>query len=220
MSAHDRSPGAQVFRDATGRRWRRVRWVARIAGIVSSILALALVAAILAPPLLPAIAGGGSQRGGLVHLPRIATTKRERARIAARRRLFVERGGRRGPAALRPGALPLGRGGARARSDSSQIVAAFYVNWDDNSWSSFRTHVADMDWVVCEWAFLAPGGDSVRLRIDPRVLYLAARQPTAARRSPHWKRVIATRPASHRSRFATMRCSAIISKLRHGMPTA
>jgi cellulose synthase/poly-beta-1,6-N-acetylglucosamine synthase-like glycosyltransferase/spore germination protein YaaH/peptidoglycan/xylan/chitin deacetylase (PgdA/CDA1 family) len=182
MSARDRGPGAQVFRDATGRRWRRVRWFARVAGVVSSILALALVAAILAPPLLPVITGGTRGQRDLVHLPNIATTKRERARIAARRRLFVERGGRRGPAALRPGALPLGRGGARAvPGDSNRIVAAFYVNWDDNSWSSFRTHVADMDWVVCEWAFIAPGGDSVRLRIDPRVLYLAARQPAGSR---------------------------------------
>ncbi|MFL5560395.1 MAG: glycosyltransferase [Gemmatimonadaceae bacterium] len=182
MTTRDTGPHRQVFRDATGRRWRRVRWVARVAGIVTSVLALALVAAILAPPLLPAITGGSPRQRDLVHLPRIAATQRERARNAARRRLFVERGGRRGPAALRPGALPLGRGGARAMpGDSAQIVAAFYVNWDDNSWSSYQAHIADLDWVVCEWAFLEPGGDSLRLRVDPRVVYLAAHQPASSR---------------------------------------
>ena len=172
----------QVFRDTSGRRWRRVRRAAMIAGIVTSVLALALIAAILAPPLLPAVVGAEGQGAGLVHLPRIATSRRDRARIAARRRLFVERAGRRNPSAVRPGALPLGRGRpAPAASDTAPIVAGFYVNWDDNSFASFQAHIADLDWVVCEWAFVAPGGDSLRLRVDRKVLYLASRQPVASR---------------------------------------
>src|SRR5690349_12728766 len=156
----------QVFRDTSGRRWRRVRRAAMIAGVVTSVLALALIAAILAPPLLPAVVGEG-RPSALVHLPRIATSRRDRARIAARRRLFIERAGRRGPSAMRPGALPLGRSRpAPAASDTAPIVAGFYVNWDDNSFASFQAHIADLDWVVCEWAFVAPGGDSLRLRVD------------------------------------------------------
>jgi len=55
------------------------------------------------------------------------------------------------------------------------------VNWDDNSFASFEAHAASMDWVVCEWGFLAPAGDSVRLAIDRKVLYVAQRQPPARR---------------------------------------
>ncbi|HWE43278.1 MAG TPA: glycosyltransferase, partial [Gemmatimonadaceae bacterium] len=87
-----------------------------------------------------------------------------------------------GPAAVRAGALPLGRGQPPARArDAAPIVAGFYVNWDDNSFASLRAHVADLDWVVCEWAFLASGGDSLRLRVDRKVLYLASRQPVESR---------------------------------------
>ena len=181
VTTREGGPSRQVFRDASGRRWRRVRRAAKIAGIVTSILALALIAAILAPPLLPVVTGGAARRRDLVHLPRIATSPRDRARIAARRRLFVERAGRRGPVAARAAALPLGRLGGRAPADSAPIVAGFYVNWDDNSWSSFQAHIADLDWVICEWAFLAPGGDSLRLRVDRKVLYLASRQPVESR---------------------------------------
>lgn len=171
-----------MFRDTSGRRWRRVRRVVMVAGVATSILALALIVAILAPPLLPVMAGGGGRRADLAHLPKIAATRSDRARIAARRRLFAERGGRKGPAAVRTGALPLGRGQTSApASDSAPIVAGFYVNWDDNSFASLRAHVADLDWVVCEWAFLAAGGDSLRLRVDRKVLYLASRQPVGAR---------------------------------------
>lgn len=182
MNARSGAHQRQVFRDISGRRWRRVRRVAVVAGVVTSALALALIAAILAPPLLPVVAGGEGRRANLAQLPRIATTRRDRARIAARRRLFVERGGRRGPAAVRAGALPLGRGQPPARArDAAPIVAGFYVNWDDNSFASLRAHVADLDWVVCEWAFLASGGDSLRLRVDRKVLYLASRQPVESR---------------------------------------
>ena len=172
----------QVFRDATGRRWRRVRKIVLVAGVLSSVLAVGLIMAILVPPLLPVVTGAGARSGELVRLPRISTTKRDRARIAARRRLFVERAGRRGPVSVHPSALPLGRQHATAAaSDSAQIVAAFYVNWDDNSFASFRAHIADLDWVICEWAFLGAGGDSLQLRVDRKVLYLAARQAAESR---------------------------------------
>ncbi|HWE42924.1 MAG TPA: hypothetical protein VG432_10480, partial [Gemmatimonadaceae bacterium] len=62
MNARSGAHQRQVFRDISGRRWRRVRRVAVVAGVVTSALALALIAAILAPPLLPVVAGGEGRR--------------------------------------------------------------------------------------------------------------------------------------------------------------
>lgn len=74
--------------------------------------------------------------------------------------------------------MPLGREGRAAhRSPDDPIVAGFYVNWDDNSLASFRAHAADLDWVVCEWAFIAAAGDSLRFAVDRRVLDIARRLP-------------------------------------------
>ncbi len=203
----------QVFRDETGRRWRRVRRAALAAGIVTSILAVGLILAILVPPLLPVIAGGGSHSRDVVRVPRIATTRRDRARIAARRRLFVERAGRRGPASLRPSNLPLGATRSiAASSDSAPIVAAFYVNWDDNSFASFRNHISDLDWVVCEWAFLGASGDSLKLRVDRRVLYLASRQPVETR--PAVLTLVTNFDSATRN-FDARRLRALVSSPQH-----
>jgi hypothetical protein len=73
--------------------------------------------------------------------------------------------------------------GAKAPSHDipESLVAAFYVNWDDNSFASFQAHASAIDWLICEWAFLAPSGDSLRLRLDNRVLYTVQRMPEAER---------------------------------------
>jgi cellulose synthase/poly-beta-1,6-N-acetylglucosamine synthase-like glycosyltransferase/peptidoglycan/xylan/chitin deacetylase (PgdA/CDA1 family)/spore germination protein YaaH len=42
-----------------------------------------------------------------------------------------------------------------------QIRAGFYVWWQDNSLASFRRNHDDLDWVVSEWGYLEPNGDSV-----------------------------------------------------------
>jgi cellulose synthase/poly-beta-1,6-N-acetylglucosamine synthase-like glycosyltransferase/peptidoglycan/xylan/chitin deacetylase (PgdA/CDA1 family)/spore germination protein YaaH len=77
---------------------------------------------------------------------------------------------------VRPSAPP------RAHGDSTQpLTAGFYVNWDDNSYASFAAHATEMDWVICEWSFVATGGDSLRFALDPRVPYVVQRLPEAER---------------------------------------
>ena len=43
------------------------------------------------------------------------------------------------------------------------MIAGFYVNWDDNSYASLDANLKQLDMVVLEWAFVAPGGDSLRV---------------------------------------------------------
>ena len=184
--------GPPVFLDPSGRRWRRIRVAALVLGALTSLAGAAIVAGILIPPLLPAMTDSFRVRRSLGAVPKFATTKKDRERLAARRRLFVALERRRPALGVKTPFLPVRPAPRPAReppvaqatsptAERSNEVAGFYVNWDDNSFASFEAHAASMDWVVCEWGFLAPAGDSVRLAIDRKVLYVAQRQPPARR---------------------------------------
>ncbi len=157
-----------------------------MAGVVTTLFAIVVVVGILIPPLLPEWRSDvrtltSSQGGGVV-----ATTREARERVAARRRLFLALGRRREALGLHPAQLPVSSARTKGRLKSqlatgSPITAGFYVNWDDNSFSSFNSHVQDLDWIVCEWAFVAAGGDSLRFMVDRRVLYTAQQQPEGKR---------------------------------------
>ena len=173
-----------VFIDPSGRRWRRVRGAAIALGVLSTLLAFGLVISIIIPPLLPTLrdarrAVGATKRTGLI------TTRSDRERLSARRRLAAALALEPSPVALRPEQLRIAankkRETQRAAAPASaanpvrpRLVVGFNVKWDDNSFAAYRAHAADLDWVVSEWIFVARGGDSLRLDIDPRVLFTNA----------------------------------------------
>ena len=152
---------APVFSEPTGRRWQRVRFGAILVGAASILVVVGLIAAALLPPVLPQAhpAPVAARRRPAPPVNRSA----ERAHLAARGRLYR---------ALRRGAGgPADRGGAAhpsAEAAADSILAGFYVNWDDHSYESLRKHLYQLDWVIAEWAFLAPGGDSIRFSPDSR----------------------------------------------------
>lgn len=194
---HDAPQGTPVFRDPTGKRWNRLRRLAILSGVVATLLFAVLVASVLIPPALPAIANivrNTTSAGGARH-----GRRRERARLAARARLMssielaaqTQRSGVRRRAIGVAGRLawkttgavtfagaPLAEAGVLA--DTSDVVG-FYVNWDDNSFISYAAHAAQMDAVACEWVFLAPHGDSLTVKLDPRVFDVANALPPAKR---------------------------------------
>src|SRR5215831_14566085 len=92
-----------VFRDPSGRRARITSRVARGAAIASSMLAAALVLAVLVPPLLPRVVVAGD---GATPIPRFAGTRLSRARLAAKRRLYAAIAGQPQAPAVRRSALP------------------------------------------------------------------------------------------------------------------
>ena len=94
-------------------------------------------------------------------LPPVAFTRDQRERLAIRRSLAhafhpapPARHGRHAP----PGGSALV---ARRGTSADPIVAGFFVDWADNSLASLIQHVGDLDWVICEWSFLNPAGDSI-----------------------------------------------------------
>jgi cellulose synthase/poly-beta-1,6-N-acetylglucosamine synthase-like glycosyltransferase/peptidoglycan/xylan/chitin deacetylase (PgdA/CDA1 family)/spore germination protein YaaH len=185
MVARDSSP---IFIDHSGRRWRRIRRAALVAGVLTTVIALVLVGSlVLSPPIPPelplatannlVIAGATTGKPG-------AYTKVDRLRTAYRRKLaaLTKRYGtapsRR--AELVP-ALDVGTGNRPTRTDA--VVAGFYVNWADNSFASLSRNYDKLDWVIGEWAFVPRDADSLSLRIDQKVVDLLRAHPPETRPS-------------------------------------
>jgi peptidoglycan-N-acetylglucosamine deacetylase len=152
-----------VFLDPHGRRareWRRL-WI--IVGAVAMALAALLIIGVAVPPLIPSLP--------VDHriLPPVAINRDQRERLAIRRSLAHTF--RPVPPARRGRFAPPGGGRlvARRGSASNPIVAGFFVNWSDDSRTSLNQHINDLDWVVCEWGFVAPSGDSIDFEINHRV---------------------------------------------------
>jgi peptidoglycan/xylan/chitin deacetylase (PgdA/CDA1 family)/spore germination protein YaaH len=151
------------------------------------VLLLFVLTGLVVPPLLPILdlrLIGADSLGHAPRAPRVAphviSVQAERERLAARARLFALLRQRPAPPALRYRQMPVTRTPRRAdrvlaaHPPEVPIVVGFYVNWDDNSLASLRTHIDSLHWVVGEWGFVGRGGDSVSFAIDRRVLALAA----------------------------------------------
>ncbi|MEO7083206.1 MAG: glycosyltransferase [Gemmatimonadaceae bacterium] len=157
------SATSPVFIDSSGRRGRRVRGAVLATGVITTLLGLGVAASLMmsepvGPELQPAI---------LVPSARPMTGKAERERTTLRR--LLER------AIATTKAVPQGRHarlpakpivGTKPNNTGKPIVAGFFVSWDDNSYASLDTNIKHLDWIVGEWAFVDPSGDSLDIQID------------------------------------------------------
>jgi cellulose synthase/poly-beta-1,6-N-acetylglucosamine synthase-like glycosyltransferase/peptidoglycan/xylan/chitin deacetylase (PgdA/CDA1 family)/spore germination protein YaaH len=145
-----------VFLDRTGRRWPRVRRFATIIGALSTLLLLSLAAIVLlAPPVLPKFNPASSSVA-----PRFVGKRANRKRRAKRGELYAALQVQRTERSIRSAAAAIEREFSGPPS-SRQIRAGFYVWWADNSLASFRRNYDDLDWIVSEWGYLSPAGDSI-----------------------------------------------------------
>jgi len=147
-----------VFIDRSGRRWQRIRRAAIALGVVTTVIGLTLGLSLLFAPSIPALHPQSLTRKPVVKLS-------ERARLAARRRfqqaLLTTK---RVPPARRVSRIrTVPANGEKRPSSGSPVIGGFYVNWDDNSYASLDANLKQLDVVILEWAFVARGGDSLRL---------------------------------------------------------
>jgi len=171
-----------TFLDPSGRRWRRLRAGALTAGVASTVLFLFIVTGVIVPPLLPSLPFTQTAADSLGHAPRVPrpamkhpiSVRAERERVATRQRLFAYLAKHPAPPALRPALLPITRPHVPLEPAGRPIVTGFYVNWDDNSLASLRSHINALDWVVAEWGFVRADTQPVQFQVDRRVLALAA----------------------------------------------
>src|SRR5512146_2124241 len=155
----ERSP---VFVDTSGRRWRRIRRVALVGGVLTTVLGLGVALSLSSQALVPEL-----HPTTLVPRTHAMTRKEERERTTLRR--LLDR------AIARTGIAPVGRHGLRSPgspvsntkplSQAKPIMAGFYVNWDENSYASLDRNIKHLDWIVGEWAFVDPSGDSLDIRL-------------------------------------------------------
>jgi cellulose synthase/poly-beta-1,6-N-acetylglucosamine synthase-like glycosyltransferase/peptidoglycan/xylan/chitin deacetylase (PgdA/CDA1 family)/spore germination protein YaaH len=179
---------APVFIDYSGKRWRRIRNVALAIGVLTTVIALALVAALFltppVPPELPLVTANNRTIARPTTGKPGAFTRVDRLRLAYRRKLAASMKRYISATSRRPEMVPVinvGTGGRPPRSES--IVAGFYVNWADNSFSSLQRNYDKIDWVIGEWGFIPSDADTLLLRIKPQVIDLLNSKPIETRPS-------------------------------------
>lgn len=171
----DQGSTAPVFSEPTGRRWQRVRVGAIAAGAASLLAVIGLIAAALLPPVLPqSTAFDPVARGREVRLSGRAALQHDAARGRLSRAL------RRGEATAARTRFPTKRRPGPPARDS--IMAGFYVGWDEHSYESLVAHIDRLDWVIAEWAFIAPSGDTLSITPDRNHMLETVRKVPAARR--------------------------------------
>jgi peptidoglycan-N-acetylglucosamine deacetylase len=162
-----------VFYSESKHRWNRFLWVFR--------LAVFLLLSLLAVVLLAVFRQSSTSLPGLVNKsavyrrvlnpddPLLFQTKQNRAFKEAKRRSALLRE----EARLR---LERARDEHR-RSHPDFVHAAFYVNWDLQSYYSLRANVDKLTIVFPEWFFVSESADTIVCAVDDRALQLLTDRP-------------------------------------------
>ena len=128
-----RSP---IFLDETGRRWRRLRRVALVVGVLTSVVAAITLTMVIIPPLLPEIPLTGEP---FARAPGLATSKIERERLSKKLQLYFTLRKNRVPG-VRANVLPV-RGRqvpGRVRVPGSPNVRSMVMTGYSNTMKSGR----------------------------------------------------------------------------------
>ncbi len=162
------NPERPVFFAANSQRWNRFLWIIRITGIVLVIMTIVVTIAVMNPEYvgLPRLLGENDVYKRLLNPdhPALARTKanaafqRSRTNVPDKASFNYEHRSRTVPVAA-----PLRQ---------SPVRAAFYVNWDLQSYYSLRDNIDRLSMVIPEWLFLPDAGDTVVASIENRALDL------------------------------------------------
>ncbi len=149
-------------------RWKRFVWVTRLAFVVMAVAAVVVTVAVVRPEQigLPKLLGQNETFQRLLNPdhPAVARTNANTAFQQSRKRVpNAATFNYAGHSRTRP--VPL----APRRSD---IRAAFYVNWDPQSFYSLRDNLDRLTMVFPEWFFVADSTDTVATDVDDRALDL------------------------------------------------
>ena len=180
-------PHAQhsVFLDPSGKRWRHIRRATLLFGIFSTLVILGLAITFIIPPILPTLQAAKTAIRVNPSQNRLVLTRDAARKRADRQQLLAALTRKPAPPATHSERLPVAVNRKTETPAAPQkavpnpkrppIVAGFYVNWDDNSFTSFKAHVTDLDWVIGEWVFLGKGG--LKITPDAKVLYVVQNLP-------------------------------------------
>jgi len=143
-----------VFFDSTAQRWKWVRGAALLVGLGVGGLAAALTVGLLEHPKLPSLHLPPFPRFAHPHpaLSAVSPTPSPSAESGPAEAL--ERAAANSGSVSSPNSTP----SSAVQTTRSEAIG-FYVNWDDNSFSSLKAHLASLDKLMPEWLHLEPGGE-------------------------------------------------------------
>ena len=150
-----------VFYDPHQRRWRWVRRLGFGVAAVLSLTLLALVAMVLVNPALPAL----GLPTGLPQAHRLVPPRPERPLRAAEKRYLDTR---RALAEANADARRARLERAPVASRHPTELIAFFVNWDDTSFTSLKQNVGRIDTLIPEWLHLSDATGSIALDTPSR----------------------------------------------------
>ena len=144
-----------IFHDPSGRRARQVSLAGWTISIVSSLLCVAFIASLFVVPTLPGLTFNTDRKTAVpinhLAVPGLADIAARLAAETRARQANVPRAIY--PAAIKIAAPPRVLHPAAARQ--APLTIGFYANWDDNSYSSLKHRLNNLDWVVPTWLTIA-----------------------------------------------------------------
>jgi peptidoglycan-N-acetylglucosamine deacetylase len=164
-----------VFHDPKNRRWRWVRGALLVLGAAASVAFGVAAVSVLVSPALPSL-GIKSPRmlPGPGHL---APPPHKPWVLDARERAYQRAKGELADAKV----AAAGKGKLPERAEGAPQLSAFYVNWDDTSFTSLKMNLMSLDRLTAEWLHLAGTDGSVVVddeeKTDAVIAYVRALRP-------------------------------------------
>ena len=166
------SNNQSVFYSASGKRWRKFRFVWILLAVVTTVFAAVFVTSVLMNPFLPQVrlklnAALPQAKDIVPAMPEKPVSRHEAAIKNIGKESIVERAKREksnGEKANRASLLnapPI----ERLQNKGRPLAIGFYVNWDDSSYTSLKRNINELDWIVPEWIRLS-GDETNPLVLD------------------------------------------------------
>jgi len=150
----------QVFQTNSPWRWRTFTWISRLV-LVFFVLMIPLVVWTLARGIKPGLpVFGSTTKIRVAHPEQPAPLSRREAKKYQGFDAFLK---------MREKLQTVNHAG---NWHGGPLRAAFYVDWDPQSYYSLQQHVGSLDMVLPEWFFIDPATDSLLTRIDTTALHL------------------------------------------------
>ncbi len=170
-----------VFFDPTGKRARRVSFVAWSLAVLSTLLFVAFVASMLVVPVLPGVDFRRVHTGAIKTPPNGVPVAPGLLRHAAALAADVRARQHGIPRAIHPKIMPVTPATRRPHpaflppNRTKPLTIGFYVNWDDSSYASLRRSLPSLDWVVPAWLTMGGAEMALAIEVDPKALDLIHR---------------------------------------------
>jgi cellulose synthase/poly-beta-1,6-N-acetylglucosamine synthase-like glycosyltransferase/spore germination protein YaaH/peptidoglycan/xylan/chitin deacetylase (PgdA/CDA1 family) len=165
-------PVAQIFQTNSSGRWNRFKWSFRILGVVFLFFVAVFVIAIvnIANPSLPRLQDRNEVYKRILNPNNLTTLRNQKNKRFQSFLQFMHLKDSKTRSYTLVRKKKIRHNHLITPILDSQIRAAFYVPWDDQSYYSLKANGGFINMVFPEWIFINPKNDSLETRIDQRAL--------------------------------------------------